>query len=245
MLRNEDQSINGIYAATVCPLTKSYQIDENALAIHLEKISDVDGIVGLLINGHAGENATLTRSEKRRVIEIANEVCGNRSVIVSGINCESSYAAQQEVNDAKTGGADISLIFPPYSWALSHTTEMAVNHHRIANEQAKMPLMLYQAGVNAGGMAYSRETLEALVSLPEVIGIKEGSWETSAYEANRTLVKRVAPHVAVMASGDEHLLTCFALGSEGSLVSLAIVIPELIVALDRAVANSDLETARQ
>lgn len=245
MLKNEGQSINGIYAATVCPLNKSYQIDENALAIHLEKISNVNGIVGLLINGHAGENATLTRSEKLRVIEIANEVCGSRSIIVSGINCENSYVAQQEVNDAKIGGADISLIFPPYSWALSHTTEMAVNHHRIANEQAKMPLMLYQAGVNAGGMAYSSETLEALVSLPEVVGIKEGSWETSAYEANRTLVKRVAPHVAVMASGDEHLLTCFALGSEGSLVSLAIVIPELIVALDRAVTNSDLETARQ
>lgn len=245
MLKNEDQSINGIYAATVCPLNKKYQIDESALAIHLEKISNVDGIVGLLVNGHAGENATLSRSEKLRVIEIANQVCGGRSIIVAGINCENSYVAQQEVNDAKAGGADVSLIFPPYSWALSHTTAMAINHHHIANDQAKMPIMLYQAGINAGGMAYSSETLEALVSMPEVIGIKEGSWETSAYEANRALVKRVAPHVAVMASGDEHLLTCFALGSEGSLVSLAIVIPELIVALDRAVATSDLATARQ
>src|SRR5690606_822700 len=71
-----------------------------------------------------------------------------------------------------------------------------------------------------------------------------GSWETSAYEGNRALVKRVAPHVAVMASGDEHLFTCFSIGSEGSLVSLAIVIPDIIVNLERAVQAGDLAGAR-
>ena len=47
-----------------------------------------------------------------------------------------------------------------------------------------------------------------------------------------------------MASGDEHLLTCMTIGSEGSLVSLAVLVPDLIVALDRAIAASDLATAR-
>lgn len=238
-------SFNGIYAATVCPLNDSNEVDEHALAEHIETVSSVDGIVGLLINGHAGENFSLNRREKRRVVEIANEVCGTRSILVNGINCENSYEAREHTNDAKAAGADIALVFPAFSWALSHTAEMAVNHHRIANEQAQMPIMLYQAGVNAGAMAYDHATLEALATLPHVVGIKEGSWETSAYEANRALVKRVAPQVAVMASGDEHLFTCFALGSEGSLVSLAIVVPELIVALRDALTASDLETARR
>jgi 4-hydroxy-tetrahydrodipicolinate synthase len=48
-----------------------------------------------------------------------------------------------------------------------------------------------------------------------------------------------------MASGDEHLFSCFAIGSEGSLVSLAAVVPELIVALDRAVMANDLPGARR
>ena len=56
--------------------------------------------------------------------------------------------------------------------------------------------------------------------------------------------RRLAPHVAVMASGDEHLLTCMAIGSEGSMVSIAVLVPDLIVALDRAIAASDLATAR-
>jgi 4-hydroxy-tetrahydrodipicolinate synthase len=48
----------------------------------------------------------------------------------------------------------------------------------------------------------------------------------------------------MMASGDEHLLTCFAIGSEGSLVSLAAVVPELVIDLDLAIKRGDLAQAR-
>ncbi len=88
------------------------------------------------------------------------------------------------------------------------------------------------------------ETLKRLLEIESITGIKEGSWETSAYEATRRLVKSLRPEVGVMASGDEHLFTCFVIGSDGSLVSLATVVPELIVALDRAVQNGDIQTGR-
>jgi len=40
-------------------------------------------------------------------------------------------------------------------------------------------------------------------------------------------------------------LTSYVLGSEGSLVSLAIIVPELIIALDAAVRRNDLKAARK
>ena len=46
-----------------------------------------------------------------------------------------------------------------------------------------------------------------------------------------------------MASGDEHLLTCFMIGTEGSLVSLAIIIPEEIIGLYRSILDNNLEAA--
>ena len=237
---------HGIYAATLCPLdSEGRYIDDTALAAHIETVAAVDGIAGLLINGHAGENFALSRNEKRRVIEIAHEVCGDRLIIVTGLNSEDSFEAQAHANDAKAAGADALLLFPPYSWALSTDIATVLLHHEIVNRDAQMPMMLYQAGVGTGGMAYTPKMLTALVDLPHVVAIKEGSWETAAYDANRRLVKAVAPHVAVMASGDEHLFTCFALGTEGSLVSLAAVVPELIVALYRAVKRGDLTEARR
>ena len=246
MIPSHADPFNGVYAATLCPLdADGRHLDEAALARHIETVADVDGIAGLLVNGHAGENFALSAADKRRVVDIAHAVCGDRLIIVAGVNSEDSYEAQAHTNDAQQAGADAMLLFPPYSWALSTDIDTVLMHHRIANAEARLPMMLYQAGVATGGMAYTPEMLTALVSLPEVVAIKEGSWETAAYEANRRLIKSIAPHVAVMASGDEHLFTCFALGTEGTLVSLAAVVPELIVALYRAVERRDLGHAQQ
>jgi 4-hydroxy-tetrahydrodipicolinate synthase len=245
MIPSRDDPFHGIYAATVCPLDASGRhLDEAALTRHLDEVAQIDGITGLLINGHAGENFLLSRGEKRRVVEIARSTCP-RSILVAGVNSESSYEAQAHTDDAKDAGADALLLFPPFSWALSTDLETVVTHHRIANENARLPMMLYQASVGSGSMAYTSAILAALVSLPHVMAIKEGSWETATYEANRRLVKALAPHVAVMASGDEHLFACFAIGTEGSLVSLAAVVPTLIVALYRAVKQQDLAEAQR
>lgn len=237
---------HGVYAATVCPMDEQGRhLDEAALAAHMHHISRVPGIRGLLVNGHAGENFALSLAEKKRVTEIARKVCPPETLLLAGINAEDSFDGQRQADDAKAAGADVLLIFPPYSWTLSTDSETVINHHRIINANAQLPLMLYQAGVSTGGMAYPTELLAELVQLPGVIAVKEGSWETSAYDRNLRAVREAAPDVAMMASGDEHLLTCFALGTDGSVVSLAAVIPELIVALYQAVQNNQLAEARR
>ncbi|MEO1091419.1 MAG: dihydrodipicolinate synthase family protein [Pseudomonadota bacterium] len=233
----------GIYAATVCPLDDVGRVDEPRLAEHLLRIAAVDGVQGFLVNGHAGENFTLNRDEKRQLLAVARRTLGDVP-IVAGINAEATEWAVAEAVDAAATGADAVMIFPPFSWALSQDAPLILAHHEAVAEATDVPLFLYQAPVGAGAMAYRPALLQELVRLPSVVGIKEGSWETAAYEANRRLVHALRPDVAVMASGDEHLFACFAIGSEGSLVSLAALIPQTIVALERAVAAGDLDAAR-
>src|SRR6476659_8771023 len=138
---------HGIYTATICPLAKDGSIDEAALARHLADAVAADGIVGVLINGHAGENWLLSRAEKKRVVEIAKATIGHRAILVCGINAESSLEAADHARDAEAAGADALLVFPPFSWALSQDATMALNHHRTIAAACSMPLMLYQASV--------------------------------------------------------------------------------------------------
>jgi 4-hydroxy-tetrahydrodipicolinate synthase len=236
------RNFNGIYASTVCPLQANGAIDEQSLDRHLRTVLDATGMRGLLLNGHAGENAMLSRAEQRRVIEIGRHV-GTDHLIVAGINAESSDTAVLLARDAADAGADAIMVFAPFSWALGAAERVIVEHHRLVQEATALPMFLFQGSVNSG-LAYSPSVLRSLLGLRNVVGIKEGSWETSAYDAVRRLTKSFRPDVAVMASGDEHLFTCFVLGSEGSLVSLAAVVPELIVALDKAVTDGDLAGAR-
>jgi 4-hydroxy-tetrahydrodipicolinate synthase len=234
----------GIYAATLTPLHPDGRIDEALLARHFADLAAVDGIVGVLCNGHAGENYLLSREERRLVTQIAARMIGDQAIVVCGVLSESPAEAAEHAVDAKQAGADAVLVFPPFSWGLSQDSEMALRHHHAIDAAVAMPMVLYQAGVRAGTLAYRPETLARLARLRNVVAVKEGSWETAAYDANRRLLAEVAPHVLCMASGDEHLLPCFAIGSAGSMVSLAAVMPEAIVALDRAVSSGDLQAAR-
>lgn len=243
MTRIERIGIDGIYPAIVCPLSDDLQVDEAALAAHISSLDQVAGIKGFLVNGHAGENLTLARVEKCNVMKVARTSVSDDTLLICGVNSESTVQAQVDAQDAQSADADAIMIFPPSSWATAATQDMIVAHHKAIIEATELPIFLYQAPISMGPMAYSHDVIEALISLPRVIGIKEGSWEVATYEANRRLVKSAMPSISVMASGDEHLLTSFILGSEGSIVSLAIIIPEVIVCLDEAVRRGDLAGA--
>jgi len=93
-------------------------------------------------------------------------------------------------------------------------------------------------------MAFCEEVFAALLDMPSVVGVKEGSWEVDRYDALRRIARARRPDIAFCASGDEHLLACMAHGSDGSLVSLADILPDAIVALDAAMRAGDLAAAR-
>lgn len=236
-------AFGGIFASTICPMMSNGQIDIDNLAAHLVAVSGTPGMRGLLVNGHAGENFALDRHESAVVVRTAKAVCG-KSLIVAGINAERTDVAAAMAEDAAREGADAVMVFPPFSWALGADERLVVEHHKAVAAASGLPLFLFQGSVNAGKTAFSTTVLARLLEIESVTGIKEGSWETAAYEATRRLSKRLRPDVAVMASGDEHLFPCFAIGSDGSLVSLAAVVPEMIVALEHAVARGDLAAGR-
>ena len=235
----------GVYAATPAPLKNDYALDETSLRALLRELADVPRLAGFLVNGHAGENSSMPLADQRRVVEIAAETVGDRTTVISGVNVESSLAAAAHARDLEAAGADALMVFAPNGWALFQDTDTALLHHRHILEATVAPLLLFQASVGAGAMPYSPETLRRLVRLPRIAAIKDGSWEVAAYEANRRLILETAPHVAVMGSGDEHLFTSFSVGSEGSIVSLAAVAPEPVIALFDKVQAGDLAAARE
>ena len=83
MVPDGRQAWHGIYAATLTPLTPDFAVDEAALAGHVSRVAEVAGMVGVMCNGHAGENHLLTREEKRRVTGIVVEAIGTRSIVAT------------------------------------------------------------------------------------------------------------------------------------------------------------------
>ena len=157
---------------------------------------------------------------------------------------EAPQKAALLAEDAAAAGADAVMVFPPFSWALGADDRLIQAHHRVVAAASGLPLLLFQESVGAGKTRYGSERLGGFLEIDAVTGIREGSREVAAHEATRR------PDEGAQAGSRRHgvrrrdLFACFLLRSEGSLVSLAAVVPELIVALERAVAEREIDTAR-
>ena len=239
-----NNNFKGIYAANIVPLKSDKSIDRENLIKHVKEISNVKGIRGLLVNGHAGENFTLSADEQIEVLNVIKESIKNDSLIISGVNFEDPEKGALVAKEMLDHGANAILIFPPFSWSQGISSKMIYEHHKIISDAVDGPIFIYQSSVNSGHLSYNIETLGELMKIKNIIGIKEGSWNTKSYIENYKFLKNVNHKFLVMASGDEHIYPCFKYASDGSQVSLAAIIPEKIVELITNIENKNFDLAR-
>jgi len=239
------EKFKGIYAATVVPLKKNKSVDLNALSKHVKEVIKTDGIKGLLLNGHAGENFTLNKDEQIKVIKISKKFLNSNNKIISGLNFEDPILASKVAIKMIKAGADAILVFPPFSWSQGVSEEMIFEHHKIICNKINKPVFIYQSSIYSGHLSYKKNLLKKLLKIKNIVGVKEGSWDYKSYVNNYKFFKKYKKNFSVMASGDEHLYPCFKYASDGSQVSLAAIIPEKIVKLIKFIENKDYFMAKK
>jgi len=107
---------SGVFAATLCPFKEDYSLDEGGLRAYARYLASVDGIKGLVCNGHTGEVMGLRPAERARVTQIFADEVGDKVNIVSGVCAEGSFEAIDHALAAKEAGADAILLMPPHHW---------------------------------------------------------------------------------------------------------------------------------
>lgn len=241
-----NEKFKGLYAATIVPLKKNRQINIIELKNHLKDIVNKKNIKGLLINGHAGENFSLTDKEQIVIVKIAKKIIKKNQLIVSGVNFEDPYKARVVAKEMEKNGADAILIFPPFSWSFSRSQDQIFDHHKIIHDFISIPIFTYQSSIHSNALNYEKILNKRFLTLKKIIGVKEGSWNVRAYQENYNLFKNNKKNFLVMASGDEHLYPCFKYGkgSDGSLVSLAIILPEDVANMINLIKEKKMKEAK-
>ena len=236
-------ALTGVHAAIVCPMTEDAGIALDDLVGHAQAVARTAGISGFLVNGHAGEGHLLSLEEKSRVLGAVRGAIGRHHHLSAGVSAEGTQAACHEAEAAARAGADSVLLFPPSHWFRGVDPGCVIAHHR-AVAAAGLPVVLYRAPLSWGALSYGPDLIARLLEVEGVAAIKEGSWDVAAYEEVWRLVKQRAPGVSVLASGDEHLMACFQVGTDGSQVSLAALFPDLVCDLHAAAQAGDWAHAR-
>ena len=229
--------------ATLCPFNDDDSIDEAGLRAYARYLVSVDGITGLVCNGHTGEVMSLRNHERARVTEILADEVGSQVKIVSGVCAEGSDEAIAQALAAKAVGADAILLMPPHHWLrFGRTSETAVGFFRDVAAGADIDIIVHQypAWTRAG---YSLAEMLEMVKLERIVSIKMGTREMSRWAFDYRNLKRAAPEVSIISCQDEYLLVTLLDGADGALVGFAGFVPELITALVKAALRGDLEEA--
>ena len=234
----------GLYAANIVPLNKDRSINYTELKNHIKDLLE-QGINNFLVNGHAGENFTLTLEEQVKILQTIRGIIKKNNLIISGLNFESVTDGLKYSKLFQKNGADALLIFPPNSWSLSRDEQTIVNQHQIIANHIKIPLFFYQSSIYSHGLNYSNKIHAKLIKIKNIIGVKEGSWNSKSYIKNFNFLKKQKKNFLVMASGDEHLYDGFKYGSDGSMVSLAILMPKQINQMIKLIHNKKFKEAKK
>jgi 4-hydroxy-tetrahydrodipicolinate synthase len=238
----------GVFAATLCPFHEDEALDEAGLQRYIREVAEVDGVQGVVPNGHTGEIMSLSPAERVRVTQIVAEAvrqCSRRVKVVSGVSAEGSREAIDHAQAALEAGADAILLMPPHHWLrFGRLPATAVGFVHDVADAGGVDVIVHQypAWTRAG---YSLDEMKEMVRHERVVMIKMGTRDMSRWLYDYEQLKALAPKVSIVTCHDEFLLPTLLEAADGALIGFAGFAPKLLVKMVHAALDGDLATAKR
>lgn len=214
-----DTRFTGTGVAIVTPFNKDFSVDYPAL----ERITDnciVNGINYIVVLGTTGESITLTKDEKKQVVNTVIKAASGRVPIVIGIGGSFTQEIIETIQHTDFTGINAILSVSPY---YNKPNQHGIyEHYKAIAAVSPLPIILY----NVPGRTSMNMTAETIVKLAHdfknIIGLKEASGNfTQIME-----IIRDKPVEFFVTSGDDALtLPMIAVGAVGVISVIANSLP--------------------
>lgn len=236
-------NLNGIIPAVVLPMRQDYSIDFDAYQHYLDWVIR-QGPVGIAVNVDTGEGPYLTSEERIQVIQVTRQVVAGRCAIIAGVGGPGTLTAIANAEAARQAGADALLVFPVAAFLNDPLdTRIPYDYHKAIGEASGLPLIVFQLGPIFGGLNYPDEALERLFELPQVIAIKDASFDAQRFSITRDIVRKADRPITLLTGNDNFLLESFLLGAQGGLLGYAAVGAGLLVEMFNTLKKKDFALA--
>jgi 4-hydroxy-tetrahydrodipicolinate synthase len=201
-------------------------------------------VTGLAVNVDTGEGPHLSAEERLRVLEIVAEEVGDRTLVVAGLAGSYTELAARAAADARNAGARALLVFPISAYQGEPLDpEVPARYHAAIADGSDLPLIAFQLQPALGGVNFSIDVLERLMTVDGVVAIKEASFDAKRFVETVRAVRAVAPDAVVLNGNDNFLLEAYLLGAEGALLGFGTLAAAEQVEMFEAARAMDLERA--
>ena len=219
----KELNLKGVIPAAFLPMTEDFKPDYEAYAIYLNWFIEQNAIA-LSINMDTGEGPQLTLEERRLAVETAVKVAEGRVPIIAGVMGTTTSFALETAMVYKNAGVDGIVIFPNAAFRNEPLDpRIPFEYHRTIARETGLPTVLFQLAPVFGGTLYSRHALLKLVEIPEVMAIKEASFDAQYFAYTKESLDLAERPITLLTGNDRFIAESFLLGAEGALLGFASV----------------------
>jgi 4-hydroxy-tetrahydrodipicolinate synthase len=232
-------SPRGVYSPTIT----AFERDETVSLIGTRafvRFLLAQGVDGLVPLGSSGEPLALTMSERKAVLDAVMAEAGGKVPILAGIVEYSTRAALEFGSFAKSAGCSGLMVMPPYGFRPPKRD--VFDHLRRVREVVGLPVMLY----NVPGTSGIDITPEEVQRLAEERVVQSVKWSTNDVSRIRDTKLLCGPSFTVFVGNDLIAFEGLAVGADGWISCLPMIVPSRAVKLHRLLAvEQNLKAARE
>lgn len=228
------QPLSGVFPAVVSPLLAQDTLDRQGLDRLIEHLI-AGGIHGLYFLGTCGEGPSLSHRLRREVIKLASDRVRGRVPVLIGISDTSfseSVSLAEIAHDCRATAAVISAphFFPPSQPEL-------ISYFRHLHDELPLPMVLHNSP-SITKTWIEPHTLEQLIELPKLIGLKDSSADVRYLEQVISIARKYS-RFSVLIGDDHRLGESIPRGAVGAMLGGANLFPQLFVGWFDAVHSGD------
>jgi 4-hydroxy-2-oxoglutarate aldolase len=232
-------NLSGVFPALTTQFAADGSVSTDDIKHNITKYNST-GLAGYVAIGSTGESVLLSRKEVDAVLIAVKESAAPGMRLIAGTGAESTTETIDRTKRAAELGYHAALVKTPYYYKPLYKPEVFIAHFRRVADASPIPVILYSVP-QFTGVALEAPEVGVLAQHPNIIGIKESSGNV---QRAAEMLAAVPPSFQILVGSASMMFPSMVLGAVGSILALASALPELCVAVFKAVRTGDLETAR-
>lgn len=227
--------LKGIIPPVVTPLEDDDSLDRPAFDQVLERLIE-GGVHGVFVLGTTGEGPALSQRLRREVVQAAAETIQDRVPLLVGVTDTSLVDSLALADYSAECGADAVVSAGPTYFPASDND--LVRYMQQFAGDSPLPVFIYNMPSHTK-VSFSIETLQQLVDVPKIVGVKDSSAQMLFFQQLLALAAN-RPDFSILIGPEELLAEAVLLGAHGGVCGGANLNPKLYVDLYNAAAAGDL-----
>ncbi len=199
----------GTGVALITPFKSDNSIDHKALA-DIVNFNIENGTNYLVISGTTGESVTITKKEKKEIIDTIHKANNSRVPMILGIGGNNTADVIEEIHTTDLSYIDAILSVSPYY--SKPTQEGIYQHFKAIADISPIPIILYNVPGRTSSNMLPATTLRLANDFKNIIAVKEAGNNVSQY---LQLLKHKPKDFLIISGDDDLALTVVLAGGAG------------------------------